>query len=99
LLLGLALSPLNPLSRFLALRPIIFLGEISYAFYLVHTLVLSTLGAGGWAKAMSVTEVLIEVQNLGVALGLAAGIHVLVERPAREWLRRVLIRAPRKHPV
>jgi peptidoglycan/LPS O-acetylase OafA/YrhL len=95
LLFGLAISPTNPVSRILSVKPVVFLGEASYAFYLIHTIVLSLVVSGTWAKVMNADEVLVEVENLGFALILAVGVHVAVERPARVWLRHVLVRSSR----
>jgi peptidoglycan/LPS O-acetylase OafA/YrhL len=82
----------GPLAWFLALRPIVFLGEISYSIYLLHWVALRifeyTIGravmeAGGGSAWRGLA--------LAVAVGVILGGSVLtyfgVERPARRHLR------------
>ena len=92
---------------FLAHRPMVFLGEISYAFFLVHLVVLKTArgavdgvwsGYGGvypsqgWSTPVGVLFLL---GGLVVALGLAWVLHRTVELPAmRAWARRSRPPAP-----
>jgi peptidoglycan/LPS O-acetylase OafA/YrhL len=68
---------------------IILLGESSYAFYLVHQRALEYLGAGRWAVATSATTIAYEALTLGAILCLAVGLHVMIERPARLYIRRL----------
>ena len=87
LFVGLAWSPQTLLARVLSTRPAVFLGEASFAFYLLHATVVAVVGqpTGGisswlytWVVAFALT------------LFVAAGAHVLVERPARSAIRRWL---------
>ena len=91
LLLGLALAPGNLVARFLSIPVIVLFGEASYAFYLVHVPMLTLLGKSGWATIVTPMTIAIQVFQLGIVLALAVGLHVLVEKPARSWLRRVLV--------
>lgn len=72
-------------------RPLVVLGERSFAFYLVHLLVIDT-----FASLWPVTEprsasggVALTILALAVALLLASVLHRLVERPARAALLTV----------
>ncbi|MFF4060414.1 acyltransferase family protein [Streptomyces sp. NPDC001668] len=71
-------------------RLMVWLGEISFAMYLVHFLVLY-FGhlAFGFDRTWSTgTAVAIQLLLLGVTLALSAAIHGFVERPAmRRWSR------------
>ena len=71
-------------SRVLALRPFVALGEASFAFYMVHMIVMRTLrfylGPGPGA-----------LSALAVSLSLAFLLHEAVEKPMR---RRLLAAAP-----
>jgi peptidoglycan/LPS O-acetylase OafA/YrhL len=92
LLLGLALAPRSLVSRVLSLPVIILLGEASYAFYLVHLPMLAVLGKSGWETIVTPVTITVQVLQLGIVLALAVGLHVLIEKPARAWLRRTLRR-------
>ncbi|WP_411083290.1 acyltransferase family protein [Streptomyces sp. cmx-18-6] len=84
----------------------IWLGEISYAFYMVHFLVVSygPIGAihpENWAKPLSVGAALaLAGWTLVISLVLAWLLHVLVENPAmRRWSRSAAARTPEPAPV
>ncbi|MFC8453199.1 acyltransferase family protein [Kitasatospora sp. NPDC057223] len=74
----------------LAARPVVRLGELSFALYLVHRLVLGyghrALGAGhSWSTPVAALLVL---AGFAVSLALAWLLHTLVEIPAlRRWAR------------
>jgi peptidoglycan/LPS O-acetylase OafA/YrhL len=89
LIFGLAVAPRSNPARVLSLPLIVLLGESSYAFYLVHQRALEDFGAGRWAIATSATTITFEVLTLGAILCLAVGLHVMVERPARLYIRRL----------
>jgi peptidoglycan/LPS O-acetylase OafA/YrhL len=89
LIFGLAVSPLSLPARTLSIPIVVLLGEASYAFYLVHMPALGFFGAGRWAVATSPTTVLYEALTLGAILCFAVGLHVMVERPARLYIRRL----------
>jgi len=72
----------------LSSRPLVALGERSFAFYLVHLLVIDTLGAL-WPAAdprPAIGGLALTVLALGMALLVASILHRLVERPARTAL-------------
>ena len=58
----------------------IWLGEVSFCFYLVHMMTLFWLG-DHMSTQMSIALV------LPVALAIASGLHYAVERPCERWLR------------
>ena len=66
--------------RVLHWRPLIWLGEVSFCFYLVHMMTLFWLG-DHMSTQMSIALV------LPVALAIASGLHYAVERPCERWLR------------
>lgn len=95
LVLSLALGPHQGIARFLGSVALVALGELSYAFYLIHEPV------GGQFQRLGVspngfTPVGVTVLIL-VLLSLIAvswGLHVSFERPARIFLRKRLSIAP-----
>jgi peptidoglycan/LPS O-acetylase OafA/YrhL len=87
-LLGLSLSPAHRVSRFLSLPLIILLGEASYAFYLVSRPMLDLIGSTAWSKAITVPALVIQGFNLAIILALAIGLHLVVEKPLRLWVRQ-----------
>ena len=72
----------NPLTRLLSARPLLLLGEASYAFYLLHyplnRLWVDRLhgGEGGLAA----------VEKLALLIPISIAVYVGLERPARWWL-------------
>jgi peptidoglycan/LPS O-acetylase OafA/YrhL len=81
------------LPRLLSTRVLVYLGQISFALYMVHELVHTT-----WiwtAKQFEITLTggagkFIVVGLLAVALAFASGMYHLVEEPARRWMRRMV---------
>lgn len=88
---GLAVAPLSWPARFFSLPLIVLLGEASYAFYLVHEPAIGFLGAGLWDSGISLTRVVYEGLALGAILALAVGLHMIIERPARNYVKRILL--------
>jgi len=94
LLWGLGAAPGSGLARLLRTPVMVLLGEASFAFYLFHVPMLQRLAytgvdtVPGWMFATAMQFVVITL--------VAVGAHVLVERPAQRWLRRVLDRRPRQ---
>jgi peptidoglycan/LPS O-acetylase OafA/YrhL len=87
LLVGVVWAPHSVLARFLGSRLMVFLGEISFEFYLLHATIISLVGrasAGyfGWASSWLISFIL--------SLLAATGAHILVGRPLRSLLRRLL---------
>jgi len=88
-------APRMPLTRLLQLRPLVWIGVLSYALYLVHRLIQLLLeqhtDLTTWPRAGL---------SLVLALVLSLGIHRFVERPCvglkDRWQRRS---GPASHPV
>lgn len=90
LLWGLASNPGTVIARALGSRPMVFAGEASFAFYLLHLPLLQVLVApptDGWYGWAFVTGL-----QFGVILLTAVGAHIVIERPAQQYLRRALDR-------
>lgn len=70
-------------SRGLSQRWFVFLGEMSFALYLVHQLSLR------WLQQLATHLNLLSFGGymFGI-IGLASALHVVVEKPARQWLTR-----------
>lgn len=93
LIVGLGLNRRTLLSRTLATKTAVLLGEASFAFYLLHHLMMGWLDQGpsdSFAVWLERALVLLLVISCT-----AVGAHFLVERPARTGLRRLLDRRPR----
>jgi peptidoglycan/LPS O-acetylase OafA/YrhL len=88
----LAVCPRDPLSRLLATRPFLVAGRASFAFYLVHPLV---IGAGLAAASLLRAESGAPLLLVGVGTAAAAWMSAwilwrFIEEPARKLLRRML---------
>jgi peptidoglycan/LPS O-acetylase OafA/YrhL len=87
LMLGLVWAPQSVLARFLSSGPMVLLGESAYAFYLWHQTIVRLVDNGvTTTTAWTVTWVIAFLITTLVAVGS----HLLVELPARTWLRRRL---------
>lgn len=78
-----------PLARLLSIRPLTFLGDISYAVYLIHIPMITVLMA-----VMQATKRTVPTQSpwtmfvfAAVLIPLATAVHYGFERPVRRWLR------------
>ena len=92
LIASLAICPRDPLSRLLSTRPFLLAGRASFAFYLVHPLV---IGAGLLAAAKLHAESGPALVAVGVATAAAAWLCAwvlwrFIEEPSRKLLRRML---------
>ncbi len=80
----------------LCAAPMIFLGKVSFAFYLLHIPVFAMINTAdrvvlhGWLAAHPWTAVTL---NGAASLAAATLVHLLVEEPARRW---IMGRAPRR---
>ena len=88
MIVAVALRDLRGRSSLLRRRPLVMLGEWSYAFYLVHATVIYGVlyfvpsQPPGWSNLLWYGGMLV------IALVVAAGLHYLVERPFERSLRR-----------
>ncbi|HYN93450.1 MAG TPA: acyltransferase [Pilimelia sp.] len=109
LYLGLARHPGASLSRVLASRPLVLLGETSFAFYLVHRPLQHAFDAERLVRASPPRYAVFVVLLVALTAALAIGLHHVLEVPARDWLNARLrlptpVRPPdeagrRGHPV
>ncbi len=79
-----------PLARLLSLRPFTFLGDISYAVYLIHVpLQMITLAIAKHVLhvEMPTTNIWLLVAFAVILVAAATAAHYGFERPARRWLR------------
>ncbi|MEM9748143.1 MAG: acyltransferase family protein, partial [Actinomycetota bacterium] len=73
--------PRSPVSRFLALKPLVLLGTISYGFYLWHWPVIQWIRPPDGADF--VDRRLVNLAQFAVSLAAAVASYILVERPVR----------------
>lgn len=91
LIFGLATVPDTRLGRFLARPTVVRLGAASYAFYLLHVVLIGRLDAARWTDVVTPMIVVYSFLTFGLILAAAVGVHQLVEDPTRRWIhRRVL---------
>lgn len=92
LLWGCASGELAGSRWWLTARPMLRLGEWSFALYLVHkpTFLFTSNGFGWWQNDGGLPAVLWFAVYLSLAAGLAAAVSLLVERPVERRLRRIL---------
>ncbi|WP_066585847.1 acyltransferase family protein [Cellulomonas timonensis] len=87
---GLAASPETPLARLLSTKPMILAGEASFAFYLLHGPLVARLTLGPvetWLGWLFTTGLL-----FAMIMFAAVGAHLVIERPAQQWIRRTFDR-------
>lgn len=98
-IVGIAAGGARAVNAVLGSKPLVLLGEASFALYLVHTQVFNYMGLPDWADTGS-NPVWHLLLILGAALGVAVGLHWVVERPAQRLLRSLLsVRVDRTMPV
>lgn len=89
------------LNRWLSSRPLLFMGEISYSVYIWSFFAITLLAPSFRSTELSAEAVVNSIIKVLVAAGLttvfAYGSYLLIEMPARRWLRAVLgkVGAPR----
>jgi len=88
LVAGLAAAPRGVVGRAIGHRVLVRLGEASYAFYLVHFGLLAAFDSGRWRTHLGASEVITEVWILLAIVAIAMGLHLALERPVYEAVRR-----------
>lgn len=91
LILGLAWTPELPTTRWLATRPMIVLGEASYAFYLVHMSVGADLTLGLLSDGFGKKNTFLWIIGVVFLTAMAIGLNTMVETPARRLVRKWLV--------
>jgi peptidoglycan/LPS O-acetylase OafA/YrhL len=78
----------GPVQGVLRLRALGWIGLISYAFYLYHTIVIDQLNKVAKDAGISARYVFVTVASFFVTLACAAASYYLLERPIMRWGRR-----------
>ena len=73
------------LARFVSWRPMVFLGEVSFAFYMIHYLVIMFVKQNFWSDT-SLSPVALIACTFFVTLALSVLLYKLVEMPAKTAL-------------
>lgn len=94
IILGFAVNQTSPLARVLSCKPMILLGESSFAFYLVHTMIYELHTSAGIATHTGTFYLMF----LMMAISLSVGLHVVIEKPCRNFIL-ALGRSRRARPV
>lgn len=89
LIWGLATGPDTLPSRLLGTKPMVLMGQASFAFYLLHGPLLAS-----WPIPVVNTEAWIAdaAMHFTLIMFMALGVHMFLEKPAQRWLVRVLDR-------
>lgn len=88
LIWGLAAGPWTHPARLLGTKPMVIMGQASFAFYMLHALILHAwpnrgVNTEAWAGTV--------ITQFVVIMFLAIGVHFYLEEPARKWLIRLLV--------
>jgi peptidoglycan/LPS O-acetylase OafA/YrhL len=96
IMIGLVWAPESLLARALGSRPMVFLGECSFAFYLLHQTIVRIVGQpdSGWTEYATHWMLAFVITLLA-----SAGGHLMIERPLRSGIRAVLDRPRAPQPV
>lgn len=96
LIWGLAAGPWTHPARLLGTKPMVIMGQASFAFYLLHALIL-----GAWTNAAFSDGAWwgVAITQFAVTMFLAIGLHFYLEEPVRKWLIRVLVPKKPAKPV
>lgn len=94
LIAALALCPRDPFARLLSTRPLLLGGRISFAFYLVHPLLIAAgvLAIDHFARGSAPVILVIGLATAAAAWAAAWVLWRLVEEPARKTMRAMLPR-------
>ena len=85
LIVALANADLRPVTTFANLRPVVKVGIWSYAFYLVHAVILEQFME--WSRTYDVGRSTAVASSFLASIAVAWALHVLVERPSERVLR------------
>lgn len=103
LFFGLSQYPQSALGRFLSTRLVVFLGEVSFAFYLVHRPLMQVVGAASWVDDSFMAYFTKMTLLVVFITAVATACHFLWERPAQRfvnrWLRIKSPAAPSSRPT
>lgn len=80
----------SSVSRILSTRPLVLLGEFSFAAYLVHVPIRQAVFTNIFGNGFTVGAVTSFVMYVALVVVVSALLHYVVERPARILIRRLL---------
>lgn len=86
LILGLTLAPNTKLSRFLASRSMVILGEASFALYLIHAPLLKIFRIEDYADFDPIGQLGLRIAFVGIGIALSIGLNAFVETPVRRFI-------------
>lgn len=86
----------RPLASILSVRPLRFLGDISYSIYLVHIPVQMTIIAiaSTFSISLPITKPLFFAGYAATVMGVGTLVRYGIEKPASRWLRSRFVQAP-----
>lgn len=90
LILGISLSPNSIFAKFLALKWMLVLGEISYAFYLIHIPLGAAMFSHPLVDGFTFVGSSVFVMGIFLLIALSWGLHILFEKPSRLFIRKHL---------
>ena len=82
------------IARICSFRPMVYLGDISYAFYMIHFLVLRQVNAA-YLSYGKLEGYEIALLAFGLAVAMSILLFELVEMPAKNFLRRLFYGRPK----
>ncbi|WP_207263550.1 acyltransferase [Pseudomonas sp. GW101-3H06] len=88
LILAIAKTSESFLSRLLSIKPVVLLGEASFAFYLIHIIALPLFALNTHRSFF--TGIVFEFLFLGLIITMSIGMHLTVEKPCRWWLMKLV---------
>ena len=88
-------------ASFLALPAMVWLGEISYSLYAVHTWTLRPLirPVVSWNDVYAVDAILRVTLAIAFTIMVSVGTYQMIEQPARRYLRRLLMNGKETRPA
>jgi peptidoglycan/LPS O-acetylase OafA/YrhL len=86
LILSLSLSNGIGLSRILSFKPIVILGEASFAMYLIHASLLQEFNVTAYKNAPITQALSVWAAAFSTIIACSVGLHYFFERPVRHWL-------------
>ena len=86
LILGLTMAPRTIVARFLSSRPLVVLGEASFALYLIHIPLIDVFDIYSYTDYAPWIAILLWIAFAGICILLAIGLNRYVETPLRRLI-------------
>ena len=87
LILSLAMDRTGRMSKFLSTKKIVFLGEASFAFYMIHMVAFPMFAVKTTSSLW--INIAFELIFLGLVITMSIGLHLTVEKPCRDFLNKL----------